>query len=71
MDACDLFIGERLQYQQILQPLLVEKKNPRMTKEECDLVEGKVSIEEYYDVLKARSEDRRAISKVLDSIKTI
>lgn len=50
------------------QPLLVDKRNLRMTREEWEMEEGKVSFEKYHDVVKARGEDRRTFSKVLDSI---
>ncbi len=64
-----LFDGSALKKME--QPLLVDKKNLRMTKEEWNLEEGKVSFEEYHDVIKARSDDKRAFSKVLDSITTV
>jgi len=50
------------------QPLLMEKDCIRMTREEWDMEEGKVSFEKYHDVIKARGKDRRTFSKVLDSI---
>lgn len=50
------------------QPLLTDKKDLRMTREEWDMEEGKVPFEKYHDVIKARSKDRRAIMKVLDTI---
>lgn len=61
-----LFEGTALKKKE--QPLLVDKKNLRMTKEEWDREDGKVSFEKYHDVIKARSKDRRIFSKVLDSI---
>ncbi len=50
------------------QPLLEDKKNIRMTSEEWNLEEGKVSFEKYHDVVKARGKDRRTFFKVLESI---
>jgi hypothetical protein len=61
-----LFEGTALKKKE--QPLLVDKKNLRMTREEWDMEEGKVPFEKYHDVIKARSKDRRAIMKVLDNI---
>mgnify|MGYP003667220845 FL=1 len=61
-----LFEGTALKKKE--QPLLVDKKNLRMTKGEWDREDGKVSFEKYHDVIKARSKDRRIFSKVLDSI---
>ncbi len=61
-----LFEGTALKKQEL--PLLMDKKNLRMTKEEWDMEEGKVSFEEYHDLIKARGRDRRVFSKVLDSI---
>lgn len=64
-----LFDGSALKKME--QPLLVDKKNLRMTREEWNLEEGKVSFEEYHDVIKARGEDRRTFNKVLDGITKI
>ena len=50
------------------QPLLMDKKDLRMTREEWDMEEGKVPFEKYHDVIKARSKDRRAFMGVLDNI---
>lgn len=50
------------------QPLLIDKKDLRMTREEWDMEEGKVPFEKYHDVIKARSKDRRAFMGVLDKI---
>ncbi len=61
-----LFDGTALRKKE--QPLLVDKMVIRMTKEEWDMEEGKVSFERYHDVIKARGKDRRVFSKVLDSI---
>ncbi len=61
-----LFDGTALQKRQ--QPLLVDRATIKMTREEWNMEEGKVSFEEYHDVIKARSKDRRILSKVLDSI---
>ena len=61
-----LFDGTALQKRQ--QPLLVDRATIKMTREEWNMEEGKVSFEEYHDVIKARSKDRRIFSKVLNSI---
>lgn len=61
-----LFEGTALKKKE--QPLLVDKKNLRMTKEEWDMEEGKVPFEKYHDLIKERNNDRRIFSKVLDSI---
>ena len=61
-----LFDGTALRKKE--QPLLVDKKNLRMTREEWDMEEGKVSFERYHDVIKAKGKDRHVFSKVLDSI---
>ena len=61
-----LFEGTALKKKE--QPLLVDKTNLRMIREEWDMEEGKVSFEKYHDVIKARGKDRRTFSKVLDSI---
>ncbi len=53
------------------QPSLVDRVTLKMTKEEWDMEEGKVSFEKYHEVLKARSKDRRVFSKMLDNIITI
>ncbi|HEA19528.1 hypothetical protein LCGC14_0719680 [marine sediment metagenome] len=50
------------------QPLLLGKASIQMTREECDMDEGKVTLEKYNDVIKARATDRRTFSKLLDSI---
>ena len=61
-----LFEGTALKKKE--QPLLMDKKNVRMTREEWDMEEGKVDFEKYHEVIKARGKDRRVFSKVLDSI---
>lgn len=61
-----LFDGTALQKKE--QPLLVDKKNIRMTRQEWNMEERKVSFEEYHDVIKGRGKDRRTFLKVLDSI---
>lgn len=61
-----LFDGTALQRSQ--QPLLVDKATIKMTREEWNMEEGKVPFEEYHEVIKARSKDRRLFYKVLDSI---
>ena len=50
------------------QPLLLDKGTIRMTKEEWNMEEDKVSFEKYHNVIKDRGKDRRVLSKVLDSI---
>ncbi len=60
-----LFDGTALKKRQ---PLLVDKRTIKMTREQWNMEEGKVSFEDYHDVIKARSKDRRIFSKVLDSI---
>ncbi len=64
-----LFDGTALQKRQ--QPLLVDKATIKMNREEWNMEEGKVSFEEYHDVIRARSKDRRTLNKVLDSITKI
>jgi hypothetical protein len=61
-----LFDGTTLKKKE--QPLLVDKKNIRMTREEWNMEEGKVPFEKYHGVIKTRGKDRRTFSKVLDSI---
>ena len=61
-----LFDGTALKKKE--RPLLVDKKNLRMTREEWNLEEGKVSFEEYHDLIKERNNDRRIFSKVLNRI---
>ena len=61
-----LFDGTALQKSR--QPLLVDKATIKMTREEWDMEEGKVSFEKYHDVIKDRNNDRRVFSKVLDRI---
>lgn len=61
-----LFDGTALKKKE--QPLLVDKKSLRMTKEEWDMEEGKVSFEKYHNVMKERNNDRRVFSKVLNRI---
>ena len=61
-----LFEGTALKKKE--QPLLMDKKNVRMTSEEWDMEEGKVDFEKYHEVIKARGKDRRVFSKVLDRI---
>ena len=61
-----LFDGMELKKEE--EPLLTDKANIKMTKEEWDRVEGKVSFEKYHDAVKARSNDRRIFYKVLDKI---
>jgi len=62
-----LFDGTALKKKE-QQPLLVDKATIRMTREQWNMEEGKVSFEKYHDVIKARGKDRRTFSKVLDSI---
>ena len=64
-----LFDGTALKKKE--KPLLVDKKNLRMTRAEWDREEGKVPFEKYHDLIKARSKDRRIFSKVLDSISKV
>ena len=59
-----LFEGTALKKKE--QPLLVDKKDIRMTREEWDMEEGKVPFEKYHDVIITRSKDRRIFSKVLN-----
>ena len=61
-----LFDGTALKKKE--QPLLMDKKKVRMTREEWDMEEGKVDFEKYHEVIKAKGKDRRVFSKVLDSI---
>ncbi|WP_339841635.1 BfmA/BtgA family mobilization protein [uncultured Maribacter sp.] len=61
-----LFEGTALKKKE--QPLLVDKKSMRMTREEWNMEEGKVSFEKYHDAIKARSKDRQTFFKVLESI---
>ncbi len=65
-----LFDGTALKKKE-QQPLLVDKATIRMTKEEWNMEEGKVSFEKYHDVIKARGKDRRTLKKVLDSINKV
>lgn len=53
------------------QPLLVDNKNIRMTREEWNREEGKVSFEKYHNAIKARGKDRQTFFKVLDKIKRV
>ena len=64
-----LFDGTALKKKEQL--LLVDKKSLRMTKEEWDMEEGKVSFEKYHDLIKAGNKDRRFFSKVLNRITKI
>ncbi len=50
------------------QPLLLDEASIKMTREEWNMEEGKVSFEKYDDVIKAWSKDRRTFSKVMDNI---
>ncbi len=61
-----LFDGTALKKKQ--QPLILDRASIKMTREEWNMEEGKVSFEKYHDLIKARGEDRRTFSKVLDSI---
>lgn len=61
-----LFGGATLEREE--QPLLLESTSLKMTREEWNREEGMVSFEKYHDVVRARGEDRRAFSKILDSI---
>ena len=61
-----LFDGTAIKERQ--QPLLLDKASIKMTREEWNMEEGKVSFEKYDYVIKARSKDRRAFSEILDSI---
>ena len=64
-----LFDGTALKKKE--QPLLVDKRSIRMTREEWNMKEGKVSFEEYHDAIKARSKDRQTFFKVLDKFKMV
>ena len=61
-----LFDGTALREKQ--PPLLLDEASIKMTREEWNMEEGKVSFEEYHDIIKARGKDRRTFSRVLDSI---
>lgn len=61
-----LFEGTALQKKE--RPLLVDRKNLRMTKEEWEREEGKVPFEQYHEAIKARGRDRRIFSIVLNNI---
>ena len=61
-----LFEGTALKRKE--QPLLVDKKNVRMTREEWDMEEGEVSFEKYHDLIKTRSKDRQIFTRVMDSV---
>lgn len=61
-----LFDGTALQKKE--QPLLVDKKNIKMTREEWNMEEGKVSYNKYHAVIKSWGKDRRTFLKVLNSI---
>jgi len=64
-----LFDGTALKKKE--QPLLVDKNSIRMTREEWNREEGKVSFEKYHDAIKARGKDRQTFFKVLDKIKRV
>jgi len=61
-----LFDGTALKEKQ--PPLLLDEASIKMTREEWNMEEGKVSFATYHDVIKARGKDRRTFSKVMDSI---
>jgi len=61
-----LFDGTALKKKK--QPLLVDKKNIRITKEEWNMEERKVPFEKYHDVIKARGKDQRMFREVLGKI---
>ncbi|TXN36147.1 hypothetical protein FVB32_16450 [Flagellimonas hymeniacidonis] len=64
-----LFTGMSLKKKE--QPLLVDEKSMRMTREEWNMEEGKVSFEEYNEVVETLGRDRRAFFKILDKIKKV
>lgn len=64
-----LFDGTALKKKE--QPILVDKKSIRMTREEWNMEEGKVSFEKYHDAVKARGKDRQTFFKVLDNINKV
>jgi len=64
-----LFDGTALKKKK--QPLLVDKTNIRMTKEEWNMEERKVPLEKYHDVIKAREKDQRIFREVLDKIEKV
>jgi hypothetical protein len=53
------------------QPLLVDRASVKMTREEWNMEEGKVSFEKHHEIIKARGKDSRTFKKVLDSITKI
>jgi hypothetical protein len=53
-----LFDGTALKKER-QRPLLMEKTMLLFTKEQWDLVEGKVSSEKYENLIKARNQDRK------------
>lgn len=61
-----LFDGTALREKQ--PPLLLDRASIKMTREEWNMEEGKVSFEKYDKVIKAWSKDRRAFSEILDII---
>ncbi len=65
-----LFDGTALKKKE-RRPLLVDKTTIRMTKEEWNMEEGKVSFDKYHDVIKTRGKDRRTLKKVLYSINKV
>ena len=64
-----LFDGTALKKKK--QPLLVDKINIRMTKEEWNMEEGKVSFKKYHDVIKARGNDQKIFREVLGKIEKV
>ena len=61
-----LFDGTALKKKE--NPLLVDRTTIKMTKEEWNMEEGKISFNKYHNVILARGKDRRTFSKVLDAI---
>ena len=64
-----LFDGTELK--KVEEPLLIDKTNIKMTKEEWDRAEGKVSFQKYHDAVTARGNDRRIFYKVLNKINKV
>jgi len=53
------------------QPLLVDRASIKMTREEWNMEEGKVSFEKYHDVIKARGNDQRKFRELLGKIERV
>ena len=64
-----LFDGTELK--KVEEPLLIDQANIKMTKEEWDRAEGKVSFQKYHDAVTARGNDRRIFYKVLNKISKV